>query len=163
MRRVRRDKRQRQLRPRPARQLANLRRFAVQWIDQDTFGVNAFEAGPGYDGVGHISATNPGKLPLTGSADGGYLMILGDAEATPAMLAEVYTYPARIAEPVEISVEAEVTTTTCGRDLLGEVITSDRGRSEVSDLVLAMPDCTAIGDIQVLKNPMPDLTLAVAN
>ncbi|MES2144218.1 MAG: hypothetical protein V4516_07595, partial [Pseudomonadota bacterium] len=80
--------------------LAKLRRFAVQWMDRDTFGVNAFEGGSGYGGAGHISAANPGKLPLTGTADSGYLMILGDAEATPAMLAEVYTYPAGSLGPV---------------------------------------------------------------
>ncbi len=143
--------------------LAKLRRFAVQWMDRDTFGVNAFESGSAYGGPGHISAANPGKLPLTGNADGGYLMILGDADATPAMLAEVYTYPAGINLPVELSIESEVTATTCGRELLGEVITSDGGQSDVSDLMLAMPDCTAMGDILVLKNPVQDLTVAVAN
>lgn len=143
--------------------LAKLRRFAVQWMDRDTFGVNAFEGGSGYGAAGHISAANPGKLPLTGTADSGYLMILGDAEATPAMLAEVYTYPVGSLGPVEVSIEAQVTADTCGRDLLGEVITSDGGKSDVSDLMLAMPDCTALGDILVLKNPVQDLTLAVAN
>ena len=143
--------------------VTKLRRFAVQWVDRDTFGVNAFENGSGYGGAGHISAANPGKLPPTGDADGGYLMILGDADVTPAMLAEVYTYPARINAAVEVSIEAEVTAKTCGREILGEVITSDAGQSDVSDLVLAMPDCAAMGDILVLKNPVQDLTVAVAN
>jgi hypothetical protein len=141
----------------------NLRRFAVQWMDRDTFGVNAFENGSGYGDVGHISAANPGKLPLTGTAGGGYLMILGDAEATPAMLAEVYTYPEGINPPVELSIEAQVTTNTCGREILGEVITTRAGQTEASDLVLAMPDCAELGDILVLKNPVQDLTLAAAN
>ena len=140
-----------------------LRRFAVQWMDSDTFGVNAFENGSGYGGTGHISAANPGKLPLTGNIDGGYLMILGDAEASPAMLAEVYTYPVGDIDPVEVSIEAVVTADTCGRELLGEVIISDAGQSEVSDLTLAMPDCATLGDILVLKNPVQNLTLAVAN
>jgi hypothetical protein len=143
--------------------LDQLQRFGVQWMDRDTFGVNAFENGSGYGEAGHISAANPGKLPLTGNADGGYLMILGDADATPAMLAEVYTYPTGITMPTEVSVEAQVTAETCGRELLGDVITSDAGRAGSSDLVLAMPDCSAIGDILVLKNPVQDLTLAVAN
>jgi hypothetical protein len=143
--------------------LAKLRRFAVQWMDRDTFGVNAFENGSGYGGTGHISASNPGKLPLTGTVDGGYLMILGDTEAAPAMLAEVYTYPMDSIKPVEVSIEAEVTADTCGRELLGEVITSGAGTSDVSDLTLAMPDCSALGDILVLKNPVQNLTLAAAN
>jgi hypothetical protein len=143
--------------------LDQLQRFGVQWMDRDTFGVNAFENGSGYGDAGHISAANPGKLPLTGSADGGYLTILGDADATPAMLAEVYTYPAGIKMPTEVSIEAQVTPDTCGRELLGDVVTSDAGRASISDLVLAMPDCSAIGDILVLKNPVQDLTLAVAN
>lgn len=143
--------------------VTNLRRFAVQWMERDTFGVNAFEGGSGYGDAGHISAANPGKLPLTGNADSGYLMILGDAEATPAMLAEVYTYPDGITPPVELSIEAQVTTDTCGREILGEVMATNAGQSEVSDLVLAMPDCAALGDILVLKNPVQDLTLAAAN
>jgi hypothetical protein len=141
----------------------NLRRFAVQWMDRDTFGVNAFENGSGYGDVGHISAANPGKLPLTGTAGGGYLMILGDAEATPAMLAEVYTYPDGINPPVELSIEAQVTSNTCGREILGEVISTNAGQPDVSDLMLAMPGCAALGDILVLKNPVQDLTLAAAN
>ncbi len=144
-------------------EMADLRRFAVQWLDRDTFGVNAFEAGAGYNDPGHISAANPGNLPLTGQIGGGYLMILGDTQATPPMLAEVYTYPKDAVMPVEISIEAVVTTETCGRELLGEVIISDGGSPTVSDLVLAMPDCSAFGDILVLKNPVPDLTLAAAN
>ncbi len=143
--------------------LANLRRFAVQWMDRDTFGVNAFENGSGYGAPGHISAANPGKLPLTGDSDGGYLMILGSVDVAPAMLAEVYTYPADNIATVEVSIEAEVTADTCGRELLGEVITSDAGQSDVTDLALAMPDCTVMGDILVLKNPVQNLTLAVAN
>jgi hypothetical protein len=144
-------------------ELTKMRRFAVQWMNRDTFGVNAFENGSGYGDAGHISAANPGKLPLTGKIGGGYLMILGDAAAMPAMLAEVYTYPSGIATPVELSVEAEVTADTCDRNLRGQVITSEAGRSDISDLVLAMPGCAAMGDILVLKNPVQNLTLAVAN
>lgn len=144
-------------------EMADLKRFAVQWLDQDTFEVNAFENGATYGQPGHVSAANPGNLPLTGQTGGGFLMILGDAEAVPAMLAEVYSYPRDTIASVEVSIEATVTAATCNRELLGEVITSEAGAATVSDLVLAMPDCTALGDILVLKNPVSDLTLAAAN
>ena len=137
---------------------ASLRRFAVDWMADDTFGVHAFENGAGYGDPGHVSAANPGKLPMSDTPTGGYLMILGEADVVQPMLAEVYTYPRDVSVPVEVSVEAEVTAATCGRELLGEAITSRAGTARVSDLALAMPDCTALGDVLVLNNLVSDLT-----
>lgn len=142
--------------------LAAIRRFAVQWMDDDTFAVNAFEQGASYGEPGHVSAANPGKLPLTGQRDGGYLTILGDAETVPAMLAEVYSYPRNASTPVDVAIEAQVTARTCDRELLGEVILSNAGTATVSDLSLSMPDCSAVGDILVLKHPLEDMTVAAA-
>ncbi len=144
----------------PVPEMAGKRRFAVEWMATDTFGLHAFENGAGYNGVGHISATNPGKLPLSAKPDGGYLMILGEADVVQPMLAEVYTYPQDKTVPTEVSVEAEVSAQTCGREILGEVISSQDGIAKVSDLALAMPDCSALGDVLVLNNLVSDLTLA---
>ncbi len=57
-------------------------------------------------------------------------------------------------------VEAAVTDLTCGRELLGETLTSVGGAVMVNDLTVAMPDCDATGDILVLKNLVPDMKIA---
>ncbi len=142
--------------------LAQMQRFAVQWMDRDAFQVHAFEDGADYNQPGHVSAVTP-HLPKAGiPTAGGYLTVLGDATVTLPMLAEVYTFPTTKADPVDVDVvvEAAVTTTTCGRELLGETLTSHGGSVYVTDLTLAMPECDAAGDILVLKNLVPDMTLA---
>jgi hypothetical protein len=142
--------------------MTDLRRFAVEWMADDTFAVHAFENGAGYGEPGHISAADPGRLPLDEKPKGGYLMILGDDDVVQPLLAEVYTYPRGVLSPVEVSVEAEVTKATCGRELLGDAISSSDGKATLSDLTLAMPDCTALGDILVLKDLVSDMTTLVA-
>jgi hypothetical protein len=141
--------------------LAALRRFGVQWQGDDAFQVHALENGSDYGGPGHISATNLHQPKVAQSPAGGYLTLLGDAAVTTPMLAQVYTFPATGAP--DVVVEAAVTKATCGRDLLGETLTSAGGKVVVTDLTLATPDCTAIGDILVLKNLVPDLTMVAAN
>ena len=59
--------------------------------------------------------------------------------------------------------EAAVTATTCGRELLGQTLQTAAGTVKVSDMSLAMPDCDAVGDYLVLKNIVPDMTIASSN
>lgn len=133
-----------------------LHRFGVQWQADDAFQLNAFEDGADYDQPGHISAAFTGT-----PSDGAFLTILGDSTTDTPLLAEVYTYGADA--KADIVVEAAVTAGTCGREILGETISAADGSVEITDLTLAMPDCDAIGDILVLKNPEQDMTLAAAN
>lgn len=137
-------------------QAAKLHRFGVQWQDQDSFQLNAFENGADYDQAGHISAAftgTPGK--------GGFLTILGDSTTPLPLLAEVYTFGT---DPkAEIVIEAAVTQGTCGREILGETLTALNGAVQTTDLAMAMPECDAIGDILVLKNPEQSLKVAAAN
>ncbi|HBD91449.1 MAG: hypothetical protein A2092_06200 [Rhodobacteraceae bacterium GWE1_64_9] len=133
---------------------ARIQRFAVQWLDEDGFQINAFTNAASYGEPGHVSAVNPHR-PGSGS---GFLTVLGNGSVDLPMLAEVYTYPE--AGKTEVVVEAEVTEATCGREMLGETILSSRGAIEVQELTLAMPDCLAMGDILVLKNLAPDTKLA---
>lgn len=143
--------------------LAAYRRFGVQWLADDAFQLHAFENGADYGADGHVSAAAP-HLPLAGIAGtGGFLTVLGDAGVDLPMLAEVYTWPADAAVTVDVVVEAAVSDTTCGRDLLGETLTSSGGVSLVTELTVAMPACDAMGDILVLKNLVPDMTLAANN
>ncbi len=129
-------------------ELAGMRRFAVQWQDADRFAVNGFEGKADYGDAGHQTAANGGVIAL------------GDPATTPALLAEVYTFP----DPGEarVSVEAEVTDATCGRELLGQTLYSQDGAVRVTDLTLAMPECDGAGGFVVLNNPLPDMTLAAA-
>lgn len=136
-------------------ELANLRRFAVQWLDKDAFQLHAFSGGADYGMPGHISAARPG-VPT----DDGFLTLLGDDSVALPMLAEVFTFPHDAA--TSLVIEAAVTEATCGRELLGETLISAAGSAEVTDLTVAMPDCAAIGDILVLKNLVPDLKIAAA-
>lgn len=143
----------------PMPEVTGLRRFAVQWLDRDAFQMQVFENGADYGQPGHISATAP-HTPVPGKPlGGGFLSTLGDGSVSLPMLAEVYTFPAT--GTADVVVEAAVTETTCGRELLGETIVSTGGKSAVTDLTLAMPDCAATGDILVLKNLVPATTLAI--
>ena len=47
--------------------------------------------------------------------------------------------------------------------MLGEVLESKAGTVTSTELTLAMPECDALGDILVLKNPGQDVTLAAVN
>ncbi len=139
------------------------RRFAVQWVADDAFQLNAFESGASYGAEGHVSATKPGRRLQNVPMQGGYLSLIGDSSAPLPMLAEVYTFPLDPAEPVDLTIEASVNAATCDRELLGEVLLSEGGTVTKTDLTMATPSCDAIGDVLVLNNPLPDLKLAAAN
>lgn len=138
------------------------RRFGVQWMGPQTFEVNAFENGAEYGGAGHVSSANPHKAGDRLLPQKGFLTSLGDASVDTPMLAQIYTYPAG-ATDTPVLIEAAVTEATCAREMLGEVLTADRGVVRRSDLAITMPGCDAVGDYLVLKNLVPDLKLAAAN
>jgi hypothetical protein len=141
----------------PVPSAADLRRFAVQWMADDSFELHSYEDGADFGTPGHVWAQNPV------SPQGGYLVNLGDPALDLPMMAQVYTWPADAAHRAEVTIEAPVTARTCARELLGETILADKGAVTVTDLTLAMPDCDAQGDILVLNNLLPDTTLAAAN
>jgi hypothetical protein len=137
-------------------------RFGVQWMGADAFQVHAFEGGADYGEPGDVSGANP-HAPGAGSGpDVGFLSVLGDDQVDTPMLAEIYSFPAG-PKPVDLVVEAAVTTETCGREIIGETLSSEGGVVKVNDLSMFMPGCDAIGDYLVLKNPAQDLKLAAAN
>lgn len=144
-------------------EIATIRRFAVQYQADDAFQLHAFEDDAGYGGPGHVSGATP-HLPAAGvPGKGGFLTLLGDSTTDLPLLAEVYTYPADPAQEPEVVVEAAVTETACGREILGETITSFGGTVDIGDLTVAMPECDAVGDYLVLKNLVPDLNIAANN
>ena len=87
--------------------------------------------------------------------------MLGDDSVDLPMLAEVYTWPTDPAIDVALQIEAEVTADSCGREMLGELLLSQRGVVEVTDLSMAMPECDGVGDVLVLNNPVADMKLAL--
>lgn len=141
-------------------EMASLRRFGVQWQADDAFQIHAFEGKAGYGEPGDISGENP-HSPLAGvPASGGFLTRLGDASTDLPLLAEVYTYPANGVENPDVVVEAAVTPTACGREMLAETLATAGSRVEINELTVAMPECDAVGDYLVLKNLAPDLNIA---
>lgn len=129
--------------------LAGIRRFAVQWLGAQGFVLHGQEAGK----TAEVSPSQPGVI-----SRGGWLSLIGDASVEAPLLAQVYTYPE--SGSAEVVVEAPVTALTCGHDLLGQTVQSADGVAEVTDLTLAMPDCSAVGDFLVLKNLAQDVKIA---
>lgn len=133
---------------------ASLRRFGVQWQGAEAFVVHGFQDGADYGQPGDISPTNPGR-PEDGS-----LAVLGDSTVEVPLLAQIYTFPAATGAGADVVIEAVVTQATCGHDLIAETIASGAGRVEITDLTLAMPDCSGVGDFLVLKNLASDMKIA---
>lgn len=141
----------------PMPELQDMQRFVVQWSGEDRFALNAFRDGASYGEPGHLTA-QPLAM-LDGITDAGAAVLaLGDATVLLPLMAEVYTLPTD--GKAELTVEAQVTAQTCGRELLGEMLDSRNGKVTVQDLSMAMPDCDALGGFIVLNNPRGDLTLA---
>jgi hypothetical protein len=141
-------------------ELADLQRFAVQWQADDAFHIHAFEGPADFDGPGDISNANP-QTPVAGvPPKGGFITALGDAATELPMLAEVYTFAADARVKPEIAVEAPVTATACGREILGQTLQTNTGVVDISDISLTMPQCDAIGDYLVLKNLASDTNIA---
>ena len=133
---------------------AALRRFGVQWQGSEAFVVHGFQNGADFGEPGHIS---PAYL---GRPDGGQLVLLGDSTVDLPLLAQIYTFPATRGQSAEVMIEAAVTAATCGHELLGETIASGANQVQITELTLAMPDCSGIGDFLVLKNLASDMKIA---
>ncbi len=144
-------------------ELAGLRRFAIQWQQDDAFLLHGFEGGSGYGTPGDVWAENTRSPSALLPASQGFMTLLGD-DATPTpLLAAVYTYPADSAVRSDIVVEAAIEPATCGRELLGQTLISTGGKVQVQDLAVTMPDCDAAGGYLVLKNLAPTTNIAAAN
>ena len=138
------------------------RRFGVQWLGGQAFQVNAFEDGADFGDPGHISSANPGRPDTRLLARHGFLSVLGSDQVPAPLLAEIYTFPTGSAR-VPVLVEAAVTSDTCNRDLVGQMIEAKRGEITTSDLAVSMPGCDAVGQYLELKNLRPGTKLASAD
>lgn len=142
----------------PVPELAALRRIAVDWQGGDSLALRSVEAGVA------LTADQPGAQPDAAQAPkGGWLTVLGDASVPAPLLAQVYTYPSNPAVIADVAIEAPVGPDSCGREMLGQTVTSEDGLATVTDLSLAMPECDGKTGYLVLKNPFPDLKIAASN
>lgn len=145
-------------------ELAEFDRAVLQWQGAGGLELHALEFGASYSDAGHVWSGAARDTTAALSGEGGYITRLGDDRAENAKIAEVYTFP-RLATSrdgtVDLSVEAEVTSANCGRDVAAQSIQIIPGASPaVVDLTMTMPDCAAVGEFLVLNNMLQDLTLA---
>lgn len=84
---------------------------------------------------------------------------LGQARMEDPLLSQVYSVALRDFANPELTVELGITPETCGRTLTAEVVLSRFGKAFQSSRTVAVPLCGTAGDILLLKNLLPDLTL----
>jgi hypothetical protein len=139
-------------------------RYIVQWQGQSGLQVHALEYGADYGEAGHVWADAARGMGIAARGEGGFITRLGPSDAQDARMAEVYTFPTLTAQQdgeIDLSIEAEVTRANCGRDIEAQSMRISGTEAAVaSDLVLAMPECDAVGDFLVLKNMFNDLKIA---
>ncbi len=144
--------------------LAFYDRVAVQWKGDSGLQIHAREYDADYGGEGHVWAERARDMAAAARGIGGFITSLGDSTAAEPSLAEVYTFPtgtATLEGEVALSVEAEVTTANCGREVDAQTMqTGAGGPLKVHDLTLQMPACDAVGDFLVLRSLLNDLTVA---
>jgi hypothetical protein len=139
-------------------------RVALVWDGSAPLSIHALELGAGPGSAGHVSAAHPRGPERAESAEGGFLVSLGEPALGEATLAEIYSFPSgRFTRQgtVRLAVSAEVTRATCNRTLPVRILQSTGGTAlRESAVPLAFPDCKAVGDILVLKNLLQDLKIA---
>ena len=139
-------------------------RAVIQWQGDSGLQLHALEYGAGYDDPGHVWADAAGDFEQMAMGDRGVLTRLGAKDVPNARLAEVYTFPSGAAQKpgdIHLSVEAEITSANCGRDITAQSLEVRKGGTlRARDLELAMPACDATGDFLVLKNMLNDLKIA---
>ncbi len=139
-------------------------RVVVQWTGKDAVQLHAREFGANYGDTGHVWSGASRDIQAVASGEGGFMTRHGNPQLAAARQAEVYTFPkamAQTAGQVDLTVEAEVTTATCGRNLNAKTIQlGSDGDVTIREIALSVPDCGAQGDFLVLNNLLQDLKVA---
>ena len=139
-------------------------RVVVQWAGNSGVQIHALEFGATYDEPGHVWAGDMRDVSTAALGEGGFITRLGAPDLQDGRMAEIYTFPSGTSArdgSIRLSLEAEITQANCGRDIEAQSIQlgHDAG-PKVQDVVLAIPDCDAVGDFLVLKNLLNDLKIA---
>jgi len=139
-------------------------RAVLQWQGNTDVMLSAYEGDANFGDDNHIHIDNPGDMSRLESAEGGYLIRLGDETANNGLMAEVYTFPSGIVGTVAdvvLVAEVQITDGNCGQELSAQSIqVSPTGKTSALDLTMVIPECDAIGDFLILQNMFEDLTLA---
>lgn len=139
-------------------------RVVVQWAGDSGVQIHALEFGADYHQPGHVWAGDMRDISTAALGEGGFITRLGATDLHEGRMAEIYTFPSGTSArdgAVRLSLEAEITPANCGRDIEAQSIQlGSVGAPKVQDVVLAMPDCDAVGDFLVLKNLLNDLKIA---
>ena len=145
-------------------ELINFDRAVLQWQGQTGLQIHALEFGATYEEDGHVWSASSRSPEAALSGEGGFMVSLGAAEVDNAHYAEVYTFPSGMISgsgEVEITVEAEILPTTCGREISAQTIQIAPGSEPYAlDLTMTLPGCETVGEFLVLKNMLESLTLA---
>ncbi len=131
--------------------MADVARFVFQAAYPVEFELRAEEGGTFYAG-------NGGGV---GQSVSGRIMTLGSASVAQPILAQVYTYSGKDLASARLSVEVRINAKTCSRSFVAETQLSQGGSATTATVPIAIPLCGTSGDILVLKNLVPDPTLAV--
>ena len=137
--------------------LTDFDRVAVQWSGNSGFEIHAREFGAGYGEDGHVWSG-------TDTSATGQVVRLGEMAGLNPLVAEVYSFPRTASTrsgAITMTVETEVTAENCGQDVSAQSIELRDGQSlRTRDMVLSVPNCSAIGDFLVLNNLVDDLKIA---
>lgn len=132
-------------------------RVLIQWSGAADFQIHAREFGASYGDEGHVWSGS--EIQGLGS-----VVRLGDAEAFSPNLVEVYTVPHEATDRtgvIALSVETEVTNANCDTHVSAQTMQmKGADQMRVRDVVLTMPNCSAIGNFLVLNNLADDLKIA---
>jgi hypothetical protein len=140
--------------------MAGVQRVAVQWPFADGFDLHAFENGAEFGADGHIWKDAPATPNVADVAQSGYLTQLGDPDVDMPLMAQVFTYDATAT--TDLMLEASVTSTGCAQELMGDVLFAAGGAVEKAEVIMAMPECDAVGQFVQMGNISPPINLALA-
>jgi hypothetical protein len=104
-----------------------------------------------------------GGAGMSAQGASGRIVTLGSDTVAQPLLAQVYTFSGIDLASSKLSAEIRITDQTCSRSFMAETWISQGGAVTKQTLPIAVPMCGTSGDILVLKNLVPDPTLAAPN
>lgn len=137
-------------------------RVALFWKGEAGFSLYALENGALYGEADHVGDLTPYSSDRGISGQGGYLAQLG--QNATGYHSAIYSYPVMLTDTgpyPEVSIEVDVTAENCASEISATLMrVSSAGALESSPLIMAVPECGAIGEYLVLKNLPRDLRIA---